>query len=839
MQNQSLNPALTPLMQQYWDIKSAHQDKIVLFRMGDFFEMFFHDAETAAPILGIALTSRNKNSPQQTPMCGVPAHSIASNINKLLAAGFRVAICDQIEDPKNAKGLVKRAVTRILSPGVIYDPDTIAGQAANYLTSFDSETLSFLDTTTGEAFYFMVKDQIRRERLMQNLRPVELVVEAGAEPSVDRASHEILCSIHNGIFSDESSGPVSARRLLSYVVSMQGEKILATLQPFQPRDLTSRMELTATAVRHLEIFSTYRGEAKGSLFHAIDRTRTAMGARRLRNWLTFPLLEVDAINLRLDQVEAWRGMSEARREVREFFKSLGDIERRLAKLGNPSVNPSDLAAISSSLLSALRITETAAMIEWPREGLNAARDLAQLIDRTIVASPPLTLKNGGVVQKGINPELDLLIELSTHAAQHILELEVREREQTGIPSLKIRYNSVFGYYIEITHTHKNKVPLDRYDRKQTLANAERYISKELSELEGKILSAESKRIELEAEIFAELVATALAKSRVLLDFSRKLAELDAITSLAELAIEQSYCRPQLHNDCDLNLKASRHPVIEQVLKSPFVANDIALKRGECLLLTGPNMAGKSTLMRQVACSALLAQVGSFIPAQTAELPIFDQIFTRIGASDFLTEGLSTFMVEMQETAAMLRQSSEKSLVILDEIGRGTSTYDGFSLAQAILEFLLEKRGCMTLFATHYHELTELNSTYPQLQNAHMRIHEKSHGETGAITFLHQLAKGPANKSYGIHVAKLAGLPETLIKRAGVILRRLESERALDTKQLSFGELLAKQTDSTIQIQTDAPRPQDELIEELLALDLSGVTPLAALNTIAEWQRRLS
>ena len=857
---------LTPLMAQYWEVKASHEDKIVLFRMGDFFEMFHRDAEIAAPVLGIALTSRNKKAIDEIPMCGVPHHSIANVINKLLQNGFKIAICDQIEDPKLAKGLVKRAVTRILSPGVVYDPDTLDSLKANYISSFDAKAVSFLDTTTGEAFYFFVKEPLRRNRLLRNLQPVEIVVS-----EKDRESFQAqltpdfspLVTSHDAGLKSESAiirarlddQPESAKRLLAYAVHMQGERVLETIRPFEARELVDRMELPSTAIRHLEIFETYKGDARGSLFHALNRTRTSSGARLLKQWMLFPLANQGAVEKRLDLVESWFAKSEGLKELRVVFGGLGDIQRRLGKLGSPSCNPRDLQALSESLKVGLEVSRIAQNLipsqRLDSDLIDAAVRLSREIERTIVEEPPVQLKNGGVagaIRRGVRKELDELIELSTNSHQLIMDLEAREKELTGISSLKVRFNNVFGYYIEITHTHKDKVPKDRYERKQTLANAERYLTPELADLESKVLSAQAKRLELEIEIFSELTKKCLKEAQKLLTLSSLWAEIDVLSSLAWLAHEQSFVRPRFSSDGRLSLKGSRHPVVEQTMRLPFVANDIELPKSGCLLLTGPNMAGKSTIMRQVAITALLAQIGSFVPAREAELPLFDRIFTRIGASDFLSEGLSTFMVEMKETAEMLENATENSLVILDEVGRGTSTYDGMSLAQAILEYLLDTRRSMTLFATHYHEITELGANYPQLLNAHMAIHERKTDKGPDITFLHQLVKGPANKSYGIHVAKLAGLPASVTRRAGSILKGLESESPVaNSNQMSLMALMGSTADEAAsdhdsESASDSaalPAHVQAALEEISGLDVSSLTPLEALNRIAKWQQSLS
>ena len=817
---------LTPLMQQYWDVKSTHGDKIVLFRMGDFFEMFHRDAEIAAPILGIALTQRNKKSADETPMCGVPHHSIAGQINKLLAAGMKVAICDQLEDPKQAKGIVKRGVTRVLSPGVVYDPETIDGLSANYLASFDETHVAFLDITTAEAFYYPVSSADSRLRVMRILNPVEIVLtQAQADAWQSSTDLSPLVTVVSDHVADSLAAlPMAARRLQIYVREMQGERAAQAPLIFEERELQNRLELGPTVLRHLEVFETYKGEAKGSLFQAVNRCKSSSGARLLRQWLCFPLAQKSAIEKRLDHVQFYLEQNGRLRDIRNELSAMGDIERRLGKIANPSCNPRDLIALADSLFTGVKVSMKAGHKQWSREQVELAEAIATKISTTLVDEPPVQTKNGQMIRVGVTPVLDELILLSTDSQRLILALEARERELTGISSLKVRFNSVFGYYIEITHTHKEKIPKDgRYERKQTLANAERFITKELEEIEHKVLTAQTRRIQVELQIFEDLRADCLKISAILLGLARQWSELDVITSLAWLAVEQNYVRPQLSTEAKLNIEGSRHPVVEQVLPAPFVANDIRLRANECLLLTGPNMAGKSTLMRQVAAASLLAQIGSFVPATRAELPLFDRIFTRIGASDFLSEGLSTFMVEMQETAEMLKQATPHSLVILDEVGRGTSTYDGMSLAHAILEHLLTQTRAMTLFATHYHELTTLQARYPQLHNAHMSIHD----DNGVISFMHTLVAGPANKSYGIHVAELAGLPRPVIRKAQEILRGLESGvRAASPQMDLFAGAVVGDTQSR------------ECFEALRALDLNTMTPMQAMAWLSECKQRL-
>ncbi len=831
---------MTPLMLQYWDIKSAHEDKVLLFRMGDFFEMFHRDAEIAAPILNITLTSRNKKAENDTPMCGVPHHSIAGPINKLLSAGYKVAICDQIEDPKFAKGIVKRAVTRILSPGVVYDPETLDSAKTNYLASFDQSSLSFLDLTTGEAFYYILEKPEQRERLLDVLQPVEIVLSPGTaypEASASQGNGPIVTFFS---LKDEkletTTLPPTALRLKAYAKYMQGENAEQIIPQFEERELLQRLDLSATVIRHLEVFENYRGDAQGSLFFAINRCKTSSGTRLLKRWLQFPLAAPISINSRLDAVEFWVKNPGLLKDVRRVLGGMGDIERRLGKIGNPGCNPRDLESLAHALAAGLEATSIAKHLSWPASDLKRTSTLIEQIRRTLIDEPPVQTKNGHFIRVGVDPTLDELIELSTNSHQKIMELEVREKEATGISSLKVRYNNVFGYYIEITNTHKDKAPA-HYQRKQTLANAERFLTKELEELEHKVLTAQGKRLELELQIFESLKATSLGATGVLMNLARLWSELDVITSLAWLALEQNYVRPLIESGRGLTLKKSRHPVVEQAMKqAPFVANDIVIDQNHAMLLTGPNMAGKSTLMRQVAIAVMMAQTGSFVPAQEAVLPIFDRIFTRIGASDFLSEGLSTFMVEMTETAEMLQAATPNSLVILDEVGRGTSTFDGMSLAQAILEYLLENSRAMTLFATHYHELTAMQARYSQLTNAHMSIHEKN----GQISFLHSLVKGPANKSYGIQVARLAGLPTDVTKRAALILKDLESRAQMASPQMSLLDvgLGTEPVFASENVADPLTLVEKNALEMLRDLKIDGLTPIQSLVKLSELQNFL-
>ena len=763
----------TPLMKQYWSIKSLHPDKILFFRMGDFYEMFHEDALKAAPLLGIALTSRNKNLNDSTPMCGVPHHSVAKPINTLLSLGHRVAICDQLEDPKFAKGIVKRGVTRVLSPGVVYDPDTLDAHTPNFLVAYSTRTISFLDITTGDAFYYETSDSSQKDHLISLLNPVEILLSKEQEDQNHYKNQNITCTVHESSSSSGISptGISSNDRLLSYVVSMQGQKVLSTIKPFEKRLFSQKMKISSLTREHLELFATYKGEKKGSLFHCMNKTKSPMGARKLRNWLTFPLISKAQILERQQKIQKWKS-SACLTDVRKVLSSIGDLERKIGKISISHCHPRDIFQLAESLsytLKVLSLTYSENDVSIFKPIVLNAQSIRDKIQKTLKSEMPLQIKDGNFIKQGVSQRLDELRGFIENAHTQILAVQDRERKKLNIPTLKIRHNNVFGYYIEVTNTHKNKVP-SGYIRKQTLVNAERYITEELQNLEAKLLSAKSKSLEIEKEIFNELRIKILDVSCDLLFLSDQIGRIDVFSSLAWLALENNYVPPEISDD-DICLMGCRHPVVEQQDSfnpvNEFVPNNIVLKRSECFLITGPNMAGKSTLMRQVALNAIMMQMGCFVPATKAKLPLFDQIQTRIGASDILSEGLSTFMLEMKETAQILNASTSQTLIILDEIGRGTSTFDGMSLAQAILEYLVSHIQATTFFATHYHELTNMADKYPNVINKHMKILEDKDLEQ--ITFLYQLVDGFASKSYGIHVAKLAGIPPSVIKKAQHLL----------------------------------------------------------------------
>lgn len=862
----------TPMMRQYWEMKSAHPDKILLFRMGDFFEMFFDDAIKAAPILGIALTSRNKKSDNEQPMCGVPHLSIGGQINKLLAAGLKVAICDQIEDPKFAKGIVKRAVTRVLTPGMVYDADTLDATQPNYVAACDETSLAVIDVTTGEALFWKDLSETQVMALVKALPIVEVVIllmpQASTLETSLREYGDRRLTISPTPLLPQTSRQLGAAAevatcalLIAYIESLEGDSRLKFLRHFEQRFWTGRLEISPTGLRHLEVFETSRGDKVGSLLAAIDRTRTSMGARLLRSRLAFPFTDAAQLEDAWARIEAWTQRHRDLKLIRERFLQVGDLERRLTRLGPSTANSRDLRSLQSSLQAGLDVLD---LIESmvPRfpfavtgsklgaSELQALRELSLRIDRTLLEELPLSVRQGGMIKAGVKPELDEALIYSTRGQELLMEFETREKAATEISSLKVRYNNVFGYYIEITNTHKDKAP-KHYLRKQTLTNAERYTTDELVELERKVLSAQTRRFELESEIFEHLKAQTLNETRHLLQLAGCLAEIDVGTSWAQLALERSYVRPRISGDGALSLKASRHPVVEQKLGVRFTANDIMVDAGGCLLLTGPNMAGKSTLMRQVALTVILAQSGGYVPAVDAKLPIFDRVFTRIGANDSLSEGLSTFMVEMKEAAEIVQGLTPKSLVILDELGRGTSTFDGMSLAQALLEYLLGKNGGYFFFATHYHELTKLESLYPQVKNGHMAVTDR--GEE--LKFLYSLRAGPALKSYGIHVAQLAGLPKSLVKRAGDLLKQLEAQGATAGSQLSLLDVVHRPVENTDdhnfadmlddEIVSAAPAlpsradlARQALVAEIRSLPLDQLTPIQALVRLQEWQSTL-
>ncbi len=809
------------MLQQYLAVKKQHPDKIVLFRMGDFFEIFFEDAETAARLLKITLTSRNKKSDNAVPMCGFPHQAADGYIVTLVKAGCKVVVCDQVEDPKQAKGLVRREVTRIVTPGVNLDGDGLEADRDNFLAALAGNKpaaatgaaerygLALLDASTGK---FRVTELEDGEAVLDELgrnQPRELLLPAGlAASGMGRALREnfpdlhLTCRTESEIFSRQAAyerlcrqfgtlnlegfgaetltvGLSAAGAALAYVQETRaGSGGLTHITALKIFHRSRFMQLDRSVIINLELLCTIREQSRrGSLLGVLDRCRTSMGSRRLREWLLFPLLERKPIEHRYDAVEILLREKRCRIELQEFLKKLSDLDRLAGRLAAAKAGARDLLAIRNTLNQIPEIRHRLAelplqpsLISQARDELHELPELTAEISRTLQEEPPLSLTEGGLIRAGVDPELDELRRVSAGGKQWLLEYEAAEKEKTGITGLKVRFNRVFGYYIEVTKRNLELVP-EHYIRRQTLTNADRFITPELKEYEEKILGAEEKINALEYRLFLELRERAAGFVAELRESAVSLSRLDVLASLAEIADDCRYCRPELVETPCLEIDEGRHPVIE-TLTPDFVPNDTRLSADSerIWIITGPNMAGKSTFLRQNGLFVLLAQMGSFVPATRARLGLFTQIFTRIGASDNLSRGLSTFMVEMTETARILHQADERSLIILDEIGRGTSTFDGLSLAWAIAEEICEKHRSLTLFATHYHELTELELFKPAIRNYNVTVSRQQ----DRITFLHRISPGATNHSYGIEVASLAGLPETVIERARVILENLEA-----------------------------------------------------------------
>ena len=758
---------LTPIMRQYWSVKSKHPDKLVFFQMGDFFEMFYKDAEISAPILNIALTSRNKKDKDAVSMCGVPLHSMSKAAGQLLSHGYKVVICSQAAEGPSQKGLVERKIQQILSPGVAYDPSLLDELKAHYICAFDDQSISFADGATGEAFYYEYQDKKELQRLMTLLQPVEILFDETQRSLIPKelGSHLTLYQNKGPLLKKGPENlPESANRLLFYFEQMRQSQSSKILRAFEKRSIHKNCILSETLRKHLEITKTFEGENKGSLFSAVNRCQTYAGARRLKQYLLSPLADQPLIEKRLDQVESFFKDETRCQKVREKLKRLGDLQRRIGKIASPSVNARDLLSLGEAVLCAfelMRLDPDASPSLKEHEKI--LRSLAEGLCQDIRPEAPLSIKEGHLFNRGVDSKLDQLMEWSEHSKKILNQMELEEREKTRIPSLKIRSNQVFGFYIEITKTQAHKAP-PHYFRKQTLSQAERYSTEELKKVEDKVLRARSERAEREYDLFCQRVEQTSALFPELDQLSRWAAALDVSSALAFLALERNYTRPVFSSA--LYLENSRHPVIEQ--ERPFVPNTIELQPGQCFLLTGPNMAGKSTLMRQTALNVLLAQIGSFVPAERARLPIFKKIFTRIGSSDKLHSGLSTFMVEMTEVSEILRSAGPDSLIILDELGRGTSTYDGLSLAQAILEYMISKNKSYILFSTHYRELTRLKDE--KIRQGYMAVQELDN----TIDFLYTLRAGSCLRSYGIDVGEKARLPEAVIRRARKLLNHFEN-----------------------------------------------------------------
>ena len=880
-------PRSTPMMQQYLEIKSQVPEALLLYRMGDFYELFMEDAVEAARVLEITLTSRDRRSENPIPMCGVPYHAAEAYIPKLVAAGHKVAICEQVEDPKKARGLVRREVTRVITPGLVLDSQNLAAKQPNYLAAIapsdrgDVSGLAFLDISTAE---FRAVELPTVEALVeevQRVAPKEILTPDSSLPreldALQRREGFVITRLNADDFDprrarDELVQHFKVHSLEGFGVLGMGPAIGAAgailayirdnrlgscehIRRLTPYSRSDYMVLDEATLRNLEIFqsASFQGR-KGSLLDVIDETCTPMGGRRLQQWLRYPLLDSGEIGGRLDGVAGMVDHETLRARIRGSLKKINDLERLNSRNSTGLSTPRDLAALKRSLqvLPEIRhCLETwhgdALASSTDSEGVSARSrrlvelmkdwddlaDLAQTLEVTLMEPPPLNFSSGGVIQAGISEELDHYVRLSRDAKGWMAEYEGRERQRTGINSLKVRYNKVFGYYIEISKANLASAPPE-YTRKQTLVNGERFITEELKVFESQVLEADEKRLELEQRIFSELRQAVARESRRIQAMADAVAELDCLCGLAETAARRDYCRPTVSPSGDIIIRDGRHPVIERFLDSgSFVPNDLELDsdQQQILMITGPNMAGKSTILRQAALIVLMAQIGSFVPASEARIGLVDRIFTRVGASDDLARGRSTFMVEMQETAHILHQATPRSLVILDEIGRGTSTYDGMSIAWAVAEYLhnLDGAGVKTLFATHYHELTELAKTHPRVKNFNVAIKEWQ----GEILFFHKLVPGGVSRSYGIQVAQLAGLPQSATQRASDILARIERGESFLAPALAGSKKRGRrEKEKESGLQLGLYRPSLEwLRDQLLALDMDQMTPLAALQTL--------
>ncbi|ART76420.1 DNA mismatch repair protein MutS [Sutcliffiella horikoshii] len=862
----------TPMIQQYLRVKADYQDAFLFFRLGDFYEMFFEDAIKASQVLEITLTSRDGGGKERIPMCGVPYHSAPNYIDQLIEKGFKVAICEQVEDPKQTKGVVKREVVQLITPGTVMETKGLSDKQNNFLTSithFEDETfgLAYADLSTGELHTTVINGPVQqlvnevysigaKEIVVSEKFPPDLV-QMIKERMVTTCSYEEVTDIPMEFDQivknlEQEKLQMSVGRLLHYLKKTQ-KRSLDHLQPARFFELDQSMKIDLFSKRNLELTETIRSKGKkGSLLWLLDQTVTAMGGRLLKQWVDRPLINPALIEQRHDMVETLINEYFTRQEIRELLKEVYDLERLAGRVAFGNVNARDLVQLRKSLS---QIPHLKAMVEkLPIENasildnMDECEELTTLLHDSLIEQPSLSVKEGNMMKDGFHEELDKYRDARRNGKTWIAELEKRERDLTGIRSLKIGYNRIFGYYIEITKANISSLPEGRYERKQTLANAERYITEELKEKETLILEAEEKIVALEYELFLKLREEVKVYIPRLQKLAKAVSEIDVLQCFATISEDRYYTRPSFNDERKVYITEGRHPVVEKVMDAnEYVPNDTWMdKENEMLLITGPNMSGKSTYMRQVALTAILAQIGCFVPAKEASLPIFDQIFTRIGAADDLISGQSTFMVEMLEARNAIVYATQNSLILFDEIGRGTSTYDGMALAQALIEYIHDKIGAKTLFSTHYHELTSLDEELKKLKNIHVSVVEQN----GKVVFLHKMKEGPADKSYGIHVAELAELPKELITRAQIILEKLESQpksepvevaatkevQSIDQDPLAQLSFFAEDKDKK---QVDKQSKSEKAaLEKLKKLELLETTPLEALNKLYEIQKLL-
>ena len=876
---------LTPMMQQYIETKKQYQDCILFYRLGDFYEMFFEDALTASRELEITLTGKNCGQEEKAPMCGVPYHAVEGYLNKLVSKGYKVAICEQVEDPKQAKGIVKREVVRIVTPGTNLDTQALDETKNNYIMCIvyiaDRYGLSIADVTTGDYFVTELEESAKLLDEIYRFMPSEIICNESYYMSgmdLDDLKDRLGITIYSldswyfddavcrqkllehfkvasfaGLgLEDYDCGIISAGALLQYLYETQ-KNSLAQLTQITAYTTGKYMMLDSSTRRNLELCETLREKQKrGSLLWVLDKTKTAMGARMLRKYVEQPLIEKKEILRRLDAVEELKEQAICREEIREYLSPVYDLERLVTKITYGSANPRDLTAFGSSLtmlppICCIMEDLRAPLLEEIKEELDPLEDISALIKEAIAEEPPLAMKEGGIIRDGYSEEVDTLRRAKSEGKDWLAKLESEEREKTGIKNLKIKYNKVFGYYLEVTNSFKDMVP-DYYTRKQTLANAERYIIPELKELEDTILGAEDKLYALEYEIYCDVRNQIAAQVERIQTTAKAIAKVDVFASLALVAERSNYVRPKINEQGVIDIKDGRHPVVEKMIPNDmFISNDTYLddKKQRISIITGPNMAGKSTYMRQAALIVLMAQLGSFVPASSANIGLVDRIFTRVGASDDLASGQSTFMVEMTEVANILRNATSKSLLILDEIGRGTSTFDGLSIAWAVVEYISDNKllGAKTLFATHYHELTELEGKIHNVNNYCIAVKEKGDD----IVFLRKIVKGGADKSYGIQVAKLAGVPDVVITRAKEIVEELSDEDITTrVSEIASREKEQKKKQKTkkydevdmAQMSLFDTVKDDDVLEELKSIDVGNLTPVDALNTIYRLQNKL-
>ncbi len=863
------------MMAQYFEIKKQYPGVILFFRLGDFYEMFFDDAKIASRVLDLVLTGKDCGQGERAPMCGVPFHSSDSYIAKLVSYGYKVAICEQVEDPATAKGLVKRDVVRVITPGTVIENNILDDGVNNYLCSvctLQNETgICFVDISTGEFHITAVGKEDEQEKIINQLStysPKEILVNSLANelddvvafaksrldvtPEVledisfdfDSSTELILQTMNREQIDSLGIGKSKAAvcalgSVILYLRTNRKTDELEAPSEIEFYEETEFMSLDISARRNLELTrSMMTGDKRHSLLWVIDNTKTAMGKRMLRSWLERPLVNVSQISRRQNAVAELVDNSMLRDEIKELLTGVNDIERLLSRIAYSTANAKELRSLCTTVqrlpaIKALLEGTGSSILRSIYDGIDTLQDVYELINNAIVDEPPFSVREGGMIKAGYNEEIDSLHDIMNNGTSILTEIENREKEATGIPKLKVSYNKVFGYFIEVTNSYKHLVP-ETYIRKQTLTNCERYITQELKDLEGKVLGAKDRCVALEYETFCAVRSSVAGEVERIQKTAKALATLDSLASLAQVAFNNNYCCPQITTDGTLDIKDGRHPVVEALLNdTPFVPNDTLLdcSNNLCSIITGPNMAGKSTYMRQTALIVLMAQIGSFVPARSARISVCDAIFTRVGASDDLATGQSTFMVEMNEVSTILKNATDKSLIILDEIGRGTSTFDGMSIARAVLEYVVKKIGAKTLFATHYHELTAMEGMLKGVNNYSIAV--KKRGDD--ITFLRRIVHGGADQSFGIEVAKLAGVPSAVTKRAKAILKELEANRVeIDFKADNAVE--EEETEEEVQFNFRA-KSTDEMLELIKAIDINTLTPIEAMQTLYDLKKR--